>query len=194
MKQLLILGPNASFAADPAYRGTEHRITPYYHTELDENHEVNRWHQWLVVEGGETGVVSDLEMARQLVAAYNNLPLGEHFEIVEIVRGKSESYEGEGDFLGYDLSYGLGNSLLADDLSFSIKQETLGQNRELRTIVPILALIESYFRPQLNTHRLFNDYDTAVFCLECMDAVSSCSPGIFEYGKYEVVGLFQITS
>jgi hypothetical protein len=192
MRRFLILGPNAGFAPNDAYRGTEHRLTPSYHAELDHNHEVHQWFQWLIDAGGETGVVNDLENARLLVAAYANLMNGEEFEIIEAVDGEIDLSEAEGEFLGYDLSHKLGNSLLAGDVLLTVTREALDQDPELTTVAPILDLIERYFRPGLNANRLFQDYKTAIFCLECMKVVVSFCPGIFEHGEYEVVGLFRI--
>src|SRR5262245_27019793 len=97
---LLILGENFQWT-DPTYRGTN-RLHPVLIEEESESHEANRMWSWHIEEGGESGVVHDLEQSRRLVETYARLDPPQMFEILEATSGDDAPLVGT-EFLGYDL-------------------------------------------------------------------------------------------
>lgn len=187
---LLILGGKASGYSEgnPSYRGT-YRAHPYYCDQFPESHEVNQVFLWFIEEGGELGVVHDMEKARNLVELYRKCT-GEQFEVVEVTTERDPPFVGT-DFLGFDLSCGFNNSLLWWGLDLQRQGHQMKDNE--RVLNPLLRLVEEFFRPKLNSNGLFADCDTAAFCLECMTALQKIRPGLFEgNGEYEVVGVYKL--
>lgn len=176
-----------------AYRGTD-RMTPFYCERLAPDDEPNRLFFWYCSEGGELGVVHNFEKAKELVTVYRHLDPPQDFEIVEVVTGNS-SPQSTGEFLGFDLSAGYSFSLLSWglDLDQKLSQELLDDNAR-QVLFPLLLLIKSFFQPQLNNNGLFNDYDTANFCLACMMALQKIYPGLWENEQveFEVIGLWKL--
>lgn len=184
----LILGPRNAYGyaeSNPAYRGT-YREHPYGLQGPGDDPRVNRAFLWFLEEGGQEGVVHNLEKARELVEAYKTTTPPQFFEIIEPVADDGSASAGT-TFLGYDLSGGgVGFSLLARDLHLTSDP---GSTEDL--LFPFFRLIESYFRPRLNQNRLFDHYETAEFCLSCMKACQKFSPGLWE--NDDVVDLVMVT-
>jgi len=187
---LLILGRRDSHARVLAYLGTE-RPHPSYREDLPPQHEVNQGCLWFIREGGERGVVHDLAKARRLVDSYNQLGASPQFELVEVTRNQDPPSAGT-KFLGFDLSYEFNNSLLSWGLQIHHEGNEV---RDLPAgLAPLCHLVQEHFRPKLNTNGLFDDYETAKFCLGCMLALNRLVPdGLFEnpqYAGFEVLGLY----
>jgi hypothetical protein len=175
------------------YRGTD-RPTIYYQSTSDENHEVNRAFLWYCREGGQLGVVHDLAKAREVVEACRRLDPPQYFEVIEVTTENRPPTIG-GSFLGFDLSSGYHYSLLSWGLEIDRPSlENTPEDDPLWIIQPLLHLIKKHFQPQLNSNGLFDEYDTARLCLDCMMALQSIRPGLWENEevKFEVVGLWRV--
>lgn len=188
---LLILGCGAC-TESPVYRGTD-RSVPHYVTGLSDDHPANKAFLWYIAEGGEDGIVHDLAKAQELVEAYRNLQPPQYFEVVEItVRNQPPITHSQ--LLGFDLSTGY-ESLLTTGLEI-VKKPPEGTlvNDPLLIIWPLLKLIKQYFQTKLNANGLFNDYTTAQFCLDCMLALQTIRPNLWENEqvKFEVYGLWEV--
>lgn len=176
----------------PTYRGT-YRSHPYYCDQVQENHEVNQAFFWFCEEGGEIGVVHDIVRAKHLISAYENLSPPQHFELVEVVEGEHSPRVGN-EFLGYDLSAGFNNSLLWSGMDINEDNIEFQSDETLKILRPLLHLIKIHFKSMLNSNGLFTNDKEATFCLECMMAIQKLSPGFWEWGDYEVLGLYSISS
>lgn len=190
---LLILSQSTN-SKSPAYRGT-YRDVPHYVEGLGDDHEVNRAFFWYVGEGGERGVIHDLQRAQQLVEAYSRLQPPKYFEIVEITKG-SYPPTTKGEFLGFDLSTGH-YSLLSWGLEIDHKpSDHLPIDDPLWILQPLLRLAKEYFQPRLNLNGLFDDYETANFCLNCMMALQKLRPGLWENEgvNFGVFGLQRVST
>jgi hypothetical protein len=96
------------------------------------------------------------------------------------------------EFLGFDLSCGCGCSLLSWGLD--IDKEKEDEERLLKQISPLIRVVKKHFKPLLNKNSLFDDSETANFCLECLMALQDIVPGIFENEEmiFEVIGLSKV--
>lgn len=188
--KLLILGDPVN-RAHTRYRGAYRRM-PYYHDEFPEDHPVNQAFLWLVDEGGESGIVGDLAKASNLVSVYHSWT-GEEFEIVEVVFPPEEPVVGS-RLLGYDIC-NYWYSLLSWGLEFERSSELeVQRDPGMQIIDPLLQLLGEYFRPRLNGNGLFDDSETAAFCLECMMALQRVRPNLWENDTvvFNVVGLYEV--
>lgn len=187
---LRILGsPNADPAvkSHPAYRGL-FREYPYYVEGVGDRHRANRAFFWFVEEGGEEGTVQDLARAKDLVEAYRTCDPPQFFEIIELVSGDGSPEAGK-TFLGCELV--CGNHF---PLSWNLDL-TLPGDSEDDPLMPLFRLIENHFRLKLNEYRLFEDFDTAKFCLDCMLALQKFRPGLWESEEnsdFKVVRLYKV--
>src|SRR5271155_3695158 len=103
MNLLILNGRRSGYpspASNLAYRGT-YRAHPTFCDALSPDHEVNRLFAWFLEEGGELGVVHDLDKARRFTELQNRCRPDRHFELVEVTQGKTPSELG-GKFLGFD--------------------------------------------------------------------------------------------
>ncbi len=178
---------------DRAYRGT-YRASPSYCEELDADHEANQAFFWYCYEGDDPDIVHDLTKARELVAIYRRLDPPQRFEIVEVVVGNG-SPTLDGQFLGFDVSADYYYSLLSWGLEIAKELSPDLVDEPARQILdPLLKLTQAFFQPQLNMNGLFDDYETARFCLECMLALQEIQPGLWENEEvaFEVVGLWKV--
>lgn len=174
------------------YRG-ESRATPYYCEELGNSHRVNQLFFWYCDEGGEDGIVHNLKKALELVTAYAQLDPPQIFEIIEITKNSNQATT-KSEFLGFDLSSG-GYSLLGWGLNFVFVQpHDISNDAKLVMILPLLQLIHNHFQPKLNVNALFNDYEAAKFCLDCMMALQQIRPGLWENEEinFEVIGVWKV--
>lgn len=177
------------------YRGTE-RITPYHIDELGDEHKVNKAFLEYCSEGNEYGIVHNLTKAKELIEVYRQLDPPQHFEIVEVTADKYPP-ETQSKFLGFDLSSGYHYSLLSWGLDIDREPpDDMAIDDKFLTLQPLLRLTKKYFQPRLNLSGLFEDYDTANFCLECMLAMQKIRPGLWENDevKFEVIGLWEVIS
>ncbi len=186
---ILILGFGTPRVSQ-TYRGTD-RVTPYYVDSLSEDHQVNQCFLWYCEEGGELGVVHNFTRAKELVLAYHELRPPQHFEIVEVA--KNGDHQSSGEFLGFDLSAGYNDSLLSWGLEIgnARSSDSIRDDRYL-LIQPLLHLIQEFFQKKLNSNGLFDNYEDASFCLDCMMALQGVYPSLWENEdvKFEVVGLW----
>lgn len=141
--------------------------------------------------GGELGIISDIYKAKKIVDLYKNLIPPQIFEVVRILEVNEPPLENE-EFLGFDLSCGYGCSLLSWELD--IDNEGEEEDRLLKQILPLISLVKKHFKPLLNKNSLFDDSETAKFCLECLMALQDIVPGIFENEEmiFEVIGLSKV--
>ena len=189
MNRLLILGTNVIDGYDH-YKGT-YRTSPYYVEELPEDSEVNKLFFWYIGDGDELEIISDINKAKKIVELYRNLSPPQLFEVVRVLELNEIPPENE-EFLGYDLSCGYYYSLLSWALDIENKGEE--EDRVLKQISPLLNLVKKNFKPLLNKNCLFDDAETAKFCLECLMALQDIRPGLFENEEalFEVVGLSKV--
>lgn len=193
MNLLILNGPGRSRAAsDPKYRGT-YRVHPTYCESVPEEHEINKLFFWFLEEGGELGVVGDLLKALRYAQLLNDLASSNpsHFEVVEVADGDSAPIC-DGTFLGFDLSSGYNNSLLA----WGFRQFPGGATLP-EPIHELNNLINRHYAPQLNAAGLFDTYDVANSCLRSMIALQDLFPNLFEGGDlrdFRTVGLYRISA
>jgi hypothetical protein len=190
MNILILNGPRDTRTAySSVYRGT-YRAHPTHCDQLPDNAEINRLFLWFIEEGGELGLVRDVVKARRFADLWNaRLKEAEHFEVVEATDADSAPTHG-GTLLGFDLSAGYNNSLLAEGLRRSISATHLPE-----PILEFWNLIRLHYAPQLNRQGLFQTIETANSCLCSMTALQDLSPNFFEGGDlrdFRPVGLFAI--
>lgn len=191
---------------NPQYRGT-YRENPYPDRHFGKDHPVTEAYNLYLYDGGrrdgsdaeDFGIVTDVETARTACRAFNELA-GEHYDIVELTVG-DESPSVGGEFLGFDVSYKFGHSMLWQGIHMCPTDQIIlhfqGEEREkVETIIaPLACLIDEHFRPQLNANGLFDSYETAKRCLDCMFAIDKLHPDWYQdmSGGYEVVGLYKVS-
>jgi hypothetical protein len=172
---------------NPAYRGTC-RMCPTHFDNLPEEHEANLLFYWFLEEGGELGVVHDERKARQLCNFCNTFGTDKSYEVVEAVVDNSKPVH-EGEFLGFDISQGLNNSLLWWGLTATVPEKNGLPVRVLANV------IFGLFSERLNDSGLFPDIETAISCRSALIALQALEPNLLEgdsLEKFAVVGLFRI--
>jgi hypothetical protein len=186
MNLLILNGPAHSRPGrNPLYRGTE-RAHPSYCYGLPDEHEINQLFFWFLEEGGELGVVHDVQKARRFAQLWNaRRTPPDQFEVIEVTDGNAPVREGT--FIGFDLSSGYNNSLLAPGLAQITHPVDLSE-----PVLESYELISRNFAPQLNRHGLFDTFETADLCLRAMNALQQLSPNFFEWGDFQPTGLFVI--
>jgi hypothetical protein len=189
MNRFLILGTNIVEGYDQ-YKGT-YRTSPYYVEEFPEESEINQLFLWYIGTDEELEIISDIEKAKKIVELYKNLTPPQIFDVVRVLEVNEPLPENE-EFLGYDLSCGYYSSLLSWGLD--IDNEGEEEDRLLKQISPLISLVKKHFKPLLNKNSLFDDSETAKFCLECLMALQDIVPGIFENEEviFEVIGLSKV--
>lgn len=177
------------------YRGTE-RPCPYHCDELAEEHSANKAFFWYLEEGGELGIVHNINKTLDLISLYAKRNPPCFLEAIE-VKTQNKAPESKGIFLGFDISCGFGNSLLYDNVLLFEKGVLLTKDlpyyETAETIEPLLKLTGKYFAPSINQYGLLDNYEIASFCLKCLNSIRKVCPGLLEYGNYEVVGLNKIS-
>lgn len=192
--RLLILGENLP-GTDPRYRGT-YRAHPYHCDALPDSHPANRLFFWFVQEGGELGIVHSLENARQLVRAYGRLDPPQNFDLVEVVQRGETPCVGT-QWIGIDLSSDFNYSLLSWGLRGEEYVPSEWQPPEsYKRVLPLVRLVEYYFRPRLNHNGLFDSEEEAAFCLDCMTSLQNCCPNLWEHEDmaFECVWLYLVST
>ena len=172
---------------NPHYRGTE-RAHPTYCDSFPEQHEINRLFLWFLEEGGEAGVVHNLEKARRYAELLKLHIKGQSFEVIEVV-DESNTPSCGGEFLGFDLSLHYNSSLL----TWGFKSLP-GLNGIPEPIHILCELLNRFYAPQLNGAGLFNAHEAAASCLRSMIALQTLSPNLFEggdLGRFKVIGVYR---
>ena len=189
MSKYLILGNNKVDGYDK-YKGT-YRTTPYYVDNECEDSEVNQHFFWYVDEIEQFGFLSNLEKTKKMVELYNKLASPIKFDLVRITESRHETRIEE-EFLGFDLCDRYHYSLLSWNLDIGLKKYK--NDKILKMIEPLINLVREYFKPVLNRYGLFDDIETAQFCLDCMMSLQDIRPGLWENEdfKFEVTGLSRI--
>lgn len=176
MKLLILNGPpDPRPGHNPAYRGTN-RAHPSHCDSLPDEHEINRLFSWFLEEGGELGVVRDLQKANRFCTLWNNrLGKEDRFEVVEVT-DQGQGPELNGEFLGFDLSSAYNNSLLRSALrQFPGVSQGSALARELSELTKNYA-------PQLNSQGLFQTPEVASLCLRSMTSLQDVYPNLFDGG------------
>jgi hypothetical protein len=155
------------------YRGT-YRAHPTHCDDLPDNHPVNELFFWFLQEGGELGVVHNVEKALMYTRLLNKMGDGRRFELVEIADDGATPERGS-KFLGYDLSSGYNYSLLVSGLELQLAESTAH-----KPIQELLILLRKFYAPQLNLNGLFQTNRAAQECLRSMHALQTLSPNLFE--------------
>jgi len=189
--KLIIRGSPTDKWLPSAYRGTK-RFFPCYVNKVDVSHSANQAYFLYLQSRNKDDFLHDIAIAREVVKAYETLIPKEFYEIIEVTEGKASPESPENVFLGYELS----------DSYYSLITALIAQNRESddrpwEIGVPKFAvlfdrLIVDYFKPKLNKYLLFDSYDDAEYCLECMMAILELAPQFYESGEYKVVGIYKI--
>src|SRR5438034_453299 len=152
-KGFLILGGSAIPGRESLrYRGV-YRANPSFQQGLSAEHPVNRAFGWFCEEGGQSGTVSDIRRARELLGLYRNLSPPQVFEIIEPVPlGSNPTFPSE--FLGWDMAAGgIGFSLLSSEFR-PPKAEPKGGSA-----AALMNLVEAHFKPKLNASGLFDRHE-----------------------------------
>lgn len=178
------------------YRGT-FRGGPYYVEGLGDDHEVNKAFFWYADQEGEGLIVHDLDGARRLLEVYKKLEPPQYFEIVEIIRATTRPSQ-DSEFLGFDLTTGH-FSLLGTGLELRLVAPPGSEDKyeeRFRFLRPLLRLIKEHFQPRLNAYGLFDEYEDASLCLECMMALQEYLPSLWGAKglKFYVLGLRLVNS
>jgi hypothetical protein len=190
MNFLILNGPrDQGQGKNPLYRGT-YRRHPTHCGELHDDSEINQLFFWFLEEGGELGVVRNLPKALRFAELWNaRLPESGHFEVVEVMEENAPA-QGNGDFIGFDLSSGYNNSLLSTGLKpFAAVNQLRAPIREL------VDLLCRHYAPQLNGQGLFQTFEVASLCLRTMIALQDLSPNLFEGGDlrdFRPIGLYLV--
>ncbi|MGB8646209.1 MAG: hypothetical protein WCF84_13305 [Anaerolineae bacterium] len=178
------------------YRGTE-RARPYYCEGLDENHEANQAFFRFLKESDMQQLVHGLDHAKELVQIYQRLDPPQIFEIIEVTSGNEMPTYG-GEFLGFDLS-NFNLSLVYGVVQYEAPSpgrawQYAAADDLCWVLAPLISLLKKHFRPKLNANGLFDDYETAQFCLDCMMAFQKLRPSLFEGedSNLQVLGLWRI--
>ena len=173
----------------PTYRGT-YRAHPTYCDALPPTHEINTLFSWFVDEGGELGVVSDLQRALRFAQLWNTrLPEQKHFEVVEVTNGAATP-KTLGSLMGFDISAGYNYSLL----SWGLEVPKSAQELDWR-VRDMYELLSRHYRPQLNSLGLFETEEIAALCLRSLRALQGFCPSLFESGnleEFQVTGLYAV--
>ena len=163
-------------------------MQPRHFDLLPEDHEANVLFGWFIEEGGELGIVHNEAKARKLCELCNVYAPNECYEVLEAVDGDQPPRLG-GEFLGYDISQGLNNSLLWSGLNTKIVNE-------YDDPVYILAnTIYMLFGAQLNNRGLFSGIDMATHCRQSLIALRALKPNFIEGGDlnaFRVVALYRL--
>ena len=171
----------------PSYRGTEGN-EPGYDFQLPEDHPLTEAVLAYARRYGDEDAMLTADEAFRIAELYMK-HLGKRFDVLECVLEEGKPVY-DGVFLGYDLSYGFGNSLLSHGLTDRREPPDLPKEHPFWSIEPIYSLVDIHFSPRLNEYMLFESIDDARFCLECMMTIQSIQPGTYEFGDYEVVGVY----
>lgn len=145
MKRMVLGRPIRSFS--PEYRGT-YREEPFHFDDTPEDHEANRAFHLYASLTDEGGPIADMDKAVMILRTYRRLASKRDFELVEVVSVAERSAVG-GPFLGYDISCGFYDSLVAAGLEMtsseaSAPRHPLAHGRA--TVPPALAHVA--FPPQ----------------------------------------------
>jgi len=173
----------------PNYRGT-YRAHPTHCDTLPEADEINVLFSWFIEEGGELGVVSDIQKAlrfAQLWNAYLSEP--RHFEVVEVADGSTAS-EAHGTLMGFDISAGYNYSLLSWGLEVPMSAQELDWR-----VRDLYELLSRCYRSLLNSRGLFETPELAGLCLRSLRALQGFCPNLFESGnldEFQVTGLYGV--
>ncbi len=172
---------------NPRYRGTC-RMSTMHFDNLPEEHEANKLFHWFLEEGGELGVVHNEKKAYRLCELANLYTREQSYEVIEAVEPNSTPIHA-GEFLGFDISCGLNNSLLWWGLTPSVSEQECASERVLANIV------FSFFSEKLNDNGLFTEIVVANRCRSALLALQAIEPNLLEGGsleKFQIVGLFRI--
>lgn len=171
------------------FRGIS-RPEPFYIKRLGENHALNQAVNWYIENSDERGFHEDYAKCLNLVEQYARLDSPHCFELIEITLNNSSPMRAT-EFLGYDLVHLYKNSLLECGLSFD--HLTYAKDPSLSTIISLFHLIEALFKPQLNRHGLFDNYEVARFCLHMILTVQKNHPRTSRESdeQYHVLGLYK---
>ena len=190
MAEFLLLNEDSRFLkSKPGYMGTCRAPPEVLHSQTIDC-EFNDLLSWYLEQETEGNAVQDVEKAKRLIQLYRVRTPPLRFQLIEITRDGSAPSVG-GKLLGFDLTYTMFHSLLSWGLGFSKRNE---KNSLDKSIQVLLQLIEAHFKPKLNSNVLFDDFETASFCLGCMMALQTFKPGLWESGqcRFEVFGLYLV--
>jgi hypothetical protein len=182
---LLILdGAMLKYEIGGRYFGT-HRVEPIF-IEHEGAIEVNKLWDWYIHAKTQNGTLSlsDLFKARTLIQEYRKW--GMEFQLVELAPNADALKIGQ--FIGYDLSFRSGYSLLSWGVTYHSR---IGQDSKKDELRPITLLTERYFQPRLNVYGLFADIETVTFLFEVLCAIQRLKPNFFESNldEFEPVAL-----
>ncbi len=177
------------------YRGVE-RTTPSgrYLDYIDERHPVSEMFFWHVYAVNEFGILQSPANATRLIKSYQTLDTPIHFELIEITE-EGENPSAGTEFLGYDLASNFNLSLLTGGLRVCDLPLIKTPSEDIIfVIMPLLCLVERFFRPQLNSNGLFDSAETANYCLECLIALQKIRPNLFENDQFifNTIGIWKV--
>jgi hypothetical protein len=188
---LLILGAplRSPDESAKAYSGTD-RDSPLYQEQFEPDHPVNRA-ALAYGDGRYMRGYENPDSCLDIIRLYRE-HVGEKFELFE-ARPAGESQRFEGEFLGWDVSQMLGeshiwNGLCRTSRNYKAVEEQPPWGEQIGSFVRLMDL---YFLPRLNENKLFDHHSDALFYLKCHEAIEDIQPGSFEYGDFEVVGIYR---
>jgi hypothetical protein len=179
---LILDGPMIKNKTSGKYLGT-HRVSPNYIEHPDASGTNKLWN-WYIHSQSEDGTysISDINKAKELISEYRRW--GMEFQIIETASTSDELRLGY--FIGYDLSYKSGYSLLSWGLTYHNRRLKDSKKDILR---PITLLVEKYFIPRLNEYGLFIDLETITFLHNVIQAIQKFQPNAFEADS--IIGEFK---
>jgi len=130
----------------------------------------------------------DLAAARHFLMEYRTI--GIPCELIWLKVGECQEGEGIGRFLGYDVAWVGGYSVIACGL---VHHTTLASPRnDIENAWGVLyELSYRYFYPLLSEYGLFPDYETAEFFRQVEHAFQTLNAPVEQDG-YEVIGVFEV--
>jgi hypothetical protein len=190
--QLLILDKKVVSRSRFTYLGVN-RYTPSYQESYPPDSRVNQAFRWFCEYGGESGIVHDLESAKELVRQYKLVSSPVHLQIIEPVLEGARPVLGS-EFLGWDLAlHGIGFSLVLGSIHEMDPDAVI---TELGPIEPLARLARKHFGKLLNQNGLFGELADARFCRDCFGALDQLRPGLFEsdpFKDYKIVGVYVVS-
>ncbi len=158
------------------YRGFS-RNWPYYQDQFPEHHPVNQAFLQFCERGDQSGILRDLELAREIVRIYREFAPDPPFEIVQQADDGEAPLPGT-EFLGYDVSID-GDAIQSHGLIVGEWQARPSDDPLAHVWQPLSEVTHRYSGEQLNEHGLFPDLATAKFFQACIFALEEIRPCLY---------------
>jgi hypothetical protein len=148
-----------------------------YQDQFPEHHSVNQAFLRFCEIGGQSGILHDLESAREIVRIYGEFVPDRPLQIVQHLAEGEAPLPGA-EFLGYDVSID-GGALQSHGLIVGQWHSRPSDEPLAHVWQPLSEVTHRYFGEQLNEHGLFPDLATAKFFQACIFALEEIRPCLY---------------